>query len=494
MRVQQLRREAQGRNAILIGYEKKGKWKLSTKKLLPVSYIPAHQEPNKPSEPDEFAKQGNIAADEAANKARKFPTKPDSIMPTHDKRFVATVNCRLLCGDFARFLRKLGEMHAVGMQIEDVVDLRQKIRYALHEPDHEPDLDQEGELTMQSHRRPQRHENTPRPDYNQDIEELNEPDEEGQIEVSSIQMQGEKEQHISETSKPTTQGVVIKALIANPAFNFNPNGSMSEVLIAGHRMASHTRQIRGNPKLMSILTEYRALAQCSAGLKEPDFCKVIDMCPLCSESEEGGAYGNQEHMILFCPAMEQERIKLFTAIEQCFKTADPFVGQNWKDIYPGEEEFIADQRYADRFPRLFGMRWLLPLLSPAGKRISSNIANTWFLSHKTVVDLRLLQGLTRAGMPKQSAELCVAQIQQKMITGITQIAKQAQSLLGKEYSKIRKALQSQDQPTDDASKTSNTPSKKRQKTKNPTTDPPNQTEKHLYSTKHKDTKFTATSR
>ena len=139
------------RNAILIGYEKKGKWKLSTKKLLPVSYIPAHQEPNKPSEPDEFAKQGNIAADEVANKACKFPTKPDSIMPTHNKRFVATVNCRLLCGDFARFLRKLREMHAVRMQIEDVVDLHQKIRHTLQKPDHEPGLDQEGELTMQSH-------------------------------------------------------------------------------------------------------------------------------------------------------------------------------------------------------------------------------------------------------------------------------------------------------------------------------------------------------
>ena len=163
---------------------------------------------------------------------------------------------------------------------------------------------------------------------------------------------------------------------------------MSEVLVAGHRMASHTRQMRGNPKLVSVLTGSKALVTANKrGFKEPDFCKVTDMCLLCLESEQGCAYGNQEHMILFCPAIEQERCKLFSALEQCFKTADPFVGQNWKNIYPGKEEFIADQRYADHFPRLFGMRWLLPLLSPAGKRISSNIANTWLLSHKTVVDL-----------------------------------------------------------------------------------------------------------
>ena len=54
---------------------------------------------------------------------------------------------------------------------------------------------------------------------------------------------------------------------------------------------------------------------------EPEAVNVIDLCPLCLRSERGCAYGNQVHMMLFCPKFEDDRRELFRRVENIMKRA-----------------------------------------------------------------------------------------------------------------------------------------------------------------------------
>ena len=138
---------------------------------------------------------------------------------------------------------------------------------------------QEGEDPPQApnQRRSERIPNKSKHDYSELITEPNE-EEAGSVEITVNQIEEEEPTASMAFSKPTTQAVPMKALIAFPAYKFNPNKSMTSVLLATHRMPSHTRTVRGDPKLRKILVERRTSTPDSEKNQlEPSWADDIDL-------------------------------------------------------------------------------------------------------------------------------------------------------------------------------------------------------------------------
>ena len=293
--VETLKLDAQHRKRQLEQIQKEKKSIISWKSPNPVSYIPSHQDERKlDPDPDEIAQQGNNAADGLAKDASRFPPPPDTWYPVGDKRFVVTSDCRMVCGDVSKYIRNLGQIHGLAKVVEDVKRLKTLVDEAMQDSEldqrreEDEEQDQEGVLI----RRSDRNANKPRPNYNEVSVDLQCDEEGGFIddEVSghhlplSCGSRGGNHQ----SSRPTTHGVVMKALLANPGYRFNPNLTMASSLIAGHRWLSHTRRVRGDGKLRRMLLESKALQNDNVlSSLEPEAVDVIDLCPLCLKSEQG---------------------------------------------------------------------------------------------------------------------------------------------------------------------------------------------------------------
>ena len=331
---------------------------------------------------------------------------------------------------------------------------------------------QEGEDPPQAsnRRRSERIPNKPKHDYSELITEPNE-EEEGNVEMMVNQIEDEEPTTSMSVSKPTTQAVLMKALIAFPAYKFNPNKSMTSVLLATHRMPSHRRTVRGDPKLRKILVERRISSLDSKmNQLEPSWVEDIDVCALCCDNPAGCAYGNQEHYIQFCPVLEELRCEMYAQVERIMIRAEAHLtNRAWDLQYPGKAEFSALRKYADRFPRLSKMAWLLPVQSLSNKRLASTIANTWLLSHKTAVDNRILLLLLKKwNGPKNEAFQVMDSINEAVHDGTIKIAQRAQAELGKFYSKVRKELKESEEPV----------SQKARSEQPPTSDPAKSEDSH----------------
>ena len=68
--------------------------------------------------------------DKEANCARLLPCPHSSFMPPAHQRFVFTMDGRMLSGNIAEGLRRLGQMMAVGRTIEDVKSFRTMASYS----------------------------------------------------------------------------------------------------------------------------------------------------------------------------------------------------------------------------------------------------------------------------------------------------------------------------------------------------------------------------
>ena len=443
---------------------------LSDLSISPVSHLPAHQDKkNIEGDPDLMGREGNIAADIKANTARSFRCPPDTFMPVGSARFVATVCGRMITGEIGNFIRRLGQAHAVGMSIQDVKQLRRLVANAT--ANFEEGQDGEDPPQASNQRRSERIPSMPKHDYSELITEPNE-EEEGSVEITVNQIDEEEPTTSMAISKPTTQGVLMKALIAFPAYKFNPNKSMTTVLLATHRMLSHTRMVRGDPKLREILVERGISSPDSKKNQlEPSWADDIDLCPLCCDDPAGCAYGNQEHYIQFCPVLEELRCEMYARVERIMIGAEAHLtNRAWDLQYPGKAEFSALRKYADRFPRLSKMAWLLPVLTLSNKRLASTIANTWLLSHKTAVDNRiLLLLLEKWNGPKDEAFKVMDNINEAVRDGTIKIAQRAQAELGKFYSKVRKELKEPEEPVD----------KETRSEQHPTIDPAKTKESHI---------------
>ena len=168
-------------------------------------------------------------------------------------------------------------------------------------------------------------------------------------------------------------------------------------------------------------------------------CDAIDLCPLCIEHEEGCSYGNQEHLFLYCPVFEKERCLMFSKVEEIMKEAGKSIqGKRWHVSYPGQLPFHPDPKYLSKFPILSEMRWLLPLLNSSNRRLSSSICETWLLSHKMVIDKRILYQLwSRWKGSREQCESVVKAIQEAVRNGIRSMARLILDELTKSYSKVR---------------------------------------------------------
>ena len=219
----------------------------------PVSWCPSHQQQKGlPPDPDEVVRDGNDAADRYAKEAIFLEPVKDTMLPVSNHRFVCTIDCRLICGEFSKFLRQFAQTQAVGRMIRDVEQLRSLVSLTTNEVlnmDSDVNDQNSDEIPSSNARRSSRISSIPGVSYSEDNDEIRMDEEGGFIDV---------EDNERTASKPTTQGVVVKSLIANPAFCFNPNDSFQELMIAGHRFLSHTRQIRGDRKLREQLLTSKA--------------------------------------------------------------------------------------------------------------------------------------------------------------------------------------------------------------------------------------------
>ena len=366
---------------------------------------------------------------------------------------VVTSDCRMMGGDVSKYIRNLGQIHGLAKAVEDVKRLKALVDEAMQDPEVDRTRDEEDEQEQEGFmvRRSGRIAVQPRPNYYEVSADLQCDEEGGFLE--------EETGVYHQTLRPTTQGVVMKALLANPGYRFNPNGTMASVLIAGHRWMSHTRKVRGDGKLRSMLLESKALQNDNVlSSLEPEAVDVIDLCPLCLRSDRGCAYGNQVHLMLFCPKLEDDRRDLFRRVENIMKRATAMLpGKVWHVQYPGEADFIVDPRYQSEFQILSGMKWLLPLLNKGNKRISSNVPNTWLLSHKLVVDKRIFQQLREKWLGSRAS--CVEvmdDINQAVVKGFIGIACKAQAALQVFYSEVRQRIKLQSADVDESEQEAST--------------------------------------
>ena len=118
---------------------------------------------------------------------------------------------------------------------------------------------------------------------------------------------------------------------------------------------------------------------------------------------------------------------MFSQVEQIMAKAEAhFSSRQWDLTYPGKAEFSALPKYAEQYPRLFKMAWLLPLQTQSNKRVGSNIADTWLMSHKTAVDKRILEGIIAKWVgPKKEAFEVMDQIRTVVQTETIKIALKA---------------------------------------------------------------------
>ena len=259
------------------------------------------------------------------------------------------------------------------------------------------------------------------------------------------------QQQIVGVSKPTTQGVVMKALLENAAYKFDPNKSLPQICLVGHRGGSQTRYMRIDAKLRSLMLSSGALKnENRLNVREIEECQEVDICPLCKDEDDGCAYGNQEHLIVFCPRFEEDRCRMYDQVEGIMRRAGrKFVGGRWNIQYPGKVEFQVCDAYASKYPILYGMMWLLPMLTLFGKRIASNVANTWLLSHKTVVDKRIYTQLVQNWGGKQSeCEEIMDEIKAAVVQGVMHIHFKATKALKNFYSEVKKNFKEKSSKSD----------------------------------------------
>jgi ribonuclease HI len=424
--------DANHRHSTLLGYEGKNSI-ISGIKTNPVSWAPAHQKEKKlKPDPDEIVRDGNDEADQLAKASLRLPKVPDTLMPVSNQRFVATVGGRMLTGDWDKFLRRLGQFHAIGRMIKEV-DLRGMVAKATDLAGNNEHISEKVDCGHESRRSSRI----------RDLSEVN------YAEGSNMQLDGGDEVFLDveledrRESKHTTQGVVARALTRNPAFRFNPNTTMQELMIAGHRMQSPTRMMRGDAKLRDAVIRSGALITPNK-LNQREPCRVepADLCPLCINDKDGCSYGNQEHVIQFCPVFEESRCEMFEKVEMILsKNGNKILGGRWRVTYPGKLILKVDPRYVTRFPRLAEMCWLLPVLDSSSRKLASNIDETWILSHKTVIDNRIFTQLLSSWLrSRNECEEVMKEIQSVVIQGVVSIAKKAQIELSKVYGEIRSKM------------------------------------------------------
>ena len=130
---------------------------------------------------------------------------------------------------------------------------------------------------------------------------------------------------------------------------------------------------------------------------------------------------------------------MFSKVEEIMKKAGKSIqGKRWHVSYPGQLSFHPDPKYLSKFPILSEMRWLLPLLNSSNRRLSSSICETWLLSHKMVIDKRILYQLwSRWKGSREQCESVVKAIQEAVRNGIRSMARLILDELTKSYSKVR---------------------------------------------------------
>ena len=424
--------DAKHRHSTLLGYEGNNSI-ISDIKTNPVSWSPAHQKEKKlKPDPDEIVRDGNDIADQLAKASLCLPKVPDTLMPVSNQRFVATVGGRMLTGDWDKFLRRLGQFQAIGRMIKEV-DLRRMVAKATDLAGNNEHASEKEDCCHESRRSARI----------RDLSEVN------YAEGSNMQVDGGDEVFLDveledqKESNHTTQGVVVRALIRNPAFRFNPNSTLQELMIAGHRMISPTRMMRGDARLRDAVIRSGALITPNKlNRRESSRVESVNLCPLCINDKDGCSYGNQEHVIHFCPVFEELRCQMFEKVEMILsETGKRILGGRWRVTYPGKLVFKVDPKYATRFPLLAEMRWLLPILDSSSRKLASNIDETWFLSHKAVIDNRIFTQLLLYWLgSRNECEEVMKKIQSAVIQGVVSIAKKAQIELSKVYGEIRSKM------------------------------------------------------
>ena len=108
------------------------------------------------------------------------------------------------------------------------------------------------------------------------------------------------------------------------------------------------------------------------------------------------------------------------------KAETHFSSRQWDLTNPGKAGFSVLPKYAEQYPRLSKMAWLLPLQTLSNKRVGSNITDTWLMSHKAAVDKRILEGILAKWVgPKKVAFEVMDQIRTVVQTETIRIAQKA---------------------------------------------------------------------
>ena len=123
---------------------------------------------------------------------------------------VVTSDCRMMCGDVSKYIRNLGQIHGLAKAVEDVKRLKALVDEAMQDPEVDRTRDEEDEQEQEGFmvRRSGRIAVQPRPNYYEASADL-QCDEEGGFLEEEIGV-------YHQTLRPTTQGVVMKALLTNP--------------------------------------------------------------------------------------------------------------------------------------------------------------------------------------------------------------------------------------------------------------------------------------